>query len=154
MKVFVFAALLALAVASPLSLRKDNPDERGKYYQGDIRLPLPSMNKNGLIDESYRWPNGNVPYIIGASASFSTAQLNDIAKAMSDYSTLTGGCINWVERNGESDYVRFVDAQNDGCWSYVGRLGGLQEINYPDWCLDSYGSTMHEMLHTLGFYHQ
>ena len=32
--------------------------------------------------------------------------------------------------------------------------GGQQEINYPDWCLDSYGSTMHEMYHCLGFFHE
>ena len=38
----------------------------GILEQGDI-LPnkkgfLPPMNRNGIIDEEYRWPNGEVPY--------------------------------------------------------------------------------------------
>lgn len=41
-----------------------------------------------------------------------------------------------------------------GCYSYVGRVGGSQTINYPQWCLDQYGSVQHEMLHALGFYHE
>ncbi|KAA0185760.1 hypothetical protein HAZT_HAZT010332 [Hyalella azteca] len=130
-----------------VAVRKDNPDER--YF--DIKGPTRPMTKNGLIDESYRWPNGRVPFVIAASVS--AAQEVAIRKAMSDYNTLTNGCIQFVDRNGEADYVRIV-YQEEGCWSYVGRLGGMQEINYPTWCTDSYGSTMHEMLHTLGFYHE
>jgi len=41
-----------------------------------------------------------------------------------------------------------------GCWSYVGMQGGKQEINYPDWCIDQYGSVLHEMYHALGFFHE
>ena len=48
---------------------KVNPYEGGKYYQGDMRLPLPKMTKNGLIDEQYRWPNGVVAYEINGDFS-------------------------------------------------------------------------------------
>ena len=33
-------------------------------------------------------------------------------------------------------------------------IGGKQEINYPDWCIDQWGSVLHEMLHALGFFHE
>jgi hypothetical protein len=145
------ACLIASALAGPHALRKDNPDERGPYYQGDIKGPLPKMNKNGLIDESFRWPGGVVPFEI--DGSISAAQETNIRAAMAEYDSITNGCIRFTDRAGEADYVRIV-YQEEGCWSYVGRLGGMQNINYPTWCTDSHGSTMHEMLHTLGFYHE
>ena len=37
-----------------------NADEIGEYYQGDILIAPGQNMKNGLIDESYRWPNGQV----------------------------------------------------------------------------------------------
>ena len=49
--------------------RKDNPDERGNHFQGDIVLPLHPMTKNGLIDESYRWTDGNLIYSIDGNFS-------------------------------------------------------------------------------------
>ena len=45
-------------------------------------------------------------------------------------------------------------SNNDGCHSSVGKRGGQQSINYPQWCLDRFGSTLHEMLHALGFHHE
>ena len=38
-----------------------NPDEWGPYFQGDI-IMLPEQ-RNGVIDTSYRWPNGQVAYV-------------------------------------------------------------------------------------------
>ena len=40
-----------------------NPEELGEYFEGDIILTT-GQEKNGLIDERYRWPNGIVPYEI------------------------------------------------------------------------------------------
>ena len=46
--------------------KPENLEEKGGFYQGDIMNPpeLRPNSKNGLIDESYRWPNGIVPYTI------------------------------------------------------------------------------------------
>lgn len=39
--------------------------EQSGLYEGDIMIYHSShMDKNGLIDESTRWPNGTVPYHI------------------------------------------------------------------------------------------
>ena len=40
-----------------------NPEELGDYFEGDIVL-APGQEKNGMIDERYRWPNGVIPYEI------------------------------------------------------------------------------------------
>ena len=45
-------------------------------------------------------------------------------------------------------------SNNIGCHSHVGKITGKQNINYPQWCLDNYGSVLHEMLHALGFFHE
>ena len=36
-----------------------NPEELGELPEGDI-----AGGYNGIIDESYRWPNGVVPFVI------------------------------------------------------------------------------------------
>jgi len=129
-----------------------NPEELGEFYQGDIMLPLPPMAKNGILDESYRWPNGVVSY--NFASTFSSSQKATVRAAMDEYESLTSNCITFKERTNEYDYVHFTHDNNQGCYSYVGKIGGSQTINYPDWCLGSHGSTMHEMYHALGFYHE
>ncbi|KAK7086373.1 hypothetical protein SK128_012175 [Halocaridina rubra] len=129
-----------------------NPEELGDFFEGDIMLPLPKMDKNGLLDEKYRWPNGVVSYDF--SSQFSDSQKANVRGSMDEYESMTNGCITFVERTDESDYVHFTQDDNQGCYSYVGKVGGSQTINYPQWCLDRHGSTLHEMLHALGFYHE
>merc|ERR1712180_320222 len=147
-------ALAGCAFAAPHTKplkRYGNPDEWGPHFQGDLIGPLPFLSKNGLLDEKYRWPEGKVPYEIGSE--FSSSQIASIHKAQEHYKTLTGGCIEWVPRTNEHDYVHF-QSEGSGCYSNVGKIGSRQHINYPQWCLDSFGSTLHEMYHTLGFYHE
>lgn len=50
-----------LAALSPTD--KQNPEELGHYYQGDI-LMTDEQERNGLLDERYRWPDGTVFYEI------------------------------------------------------------------------------------------
>lgn len=80
--------------------------------------------------------------------------MDTIQQALDEYSTLTDGCIQFKQRNGEEDYV-FFTSNDSGCHSYVGRMGGPQNINYESpGCLTRYGTVQHEMLHALGFYHE
>lgn len=44
--------------------------------------------------------------------------------------------------------------ENSGCWSYVGRLGGRQQLNLQlGGCIWD-DIIIHEFLHAAGFYHQ
>ena len=50
-------------------------------------------------------------------------------------------------RTNEEDYVNIV--RGDGCWSHVGRQGGVQELSIGHGCL--YQRTIiHEFVHALG----
>ncbi|KAK8404607.1 hypothetical protein O3P69_007685 [Scylla paramamosain] len=44
-----------------------NPEELGDAFEGDIVLPLPPQTRNGLIDETFHWPGGRVPYTIDST---------------------------------------------------------------------------------------
>ncbi|KAB7498768.1 Zinc metalloproteinase nas-7, partial [Armadillidium nasatum] len=129
--------------------RKGNPDEWGSEFQGDIKIPR--NGRNGLRNQNSRWPNGIVPYTFGTN--FADNKKPVVLKAMETYHNLTDNCIQFVERTDETDYVVLVE-RADGCWSYVGKIGGRQEINYPQWCIDNFGSVLHELYHCLGFYHE
>ena len=48
-------------------------------------------------------------------------ELLNIKKALDEYSDLTDGCIQWVPRSGESDYV-YIQSDDSGCHSNVGEI--------------------------------
>lgn len=45
-----------------------NPEELGSYFQGDIMITR-NPQRNGLKDESTRWPNKTIPYVITGNFS-------------------------------------------------------------------------------------
>ncbi len=74
---------------------------------------------------------------------------------MLSLSNYTGGCIEWRARDADvdEDYVA-LEKEDSGCSATVGRNGGRQRINYSSGCFDRYGTIPHEMLHSLGVYHE
>jgi len=124
-------------------------------FQGDMvlteeqlrQLNVTDTERNGIIGDSYRWPNAQVPYTI--SNSFSNSERNVILAAMSDYQTRT--CIAFVERTSQSNYVSII--KSSGCWSYVGRIGGAQQLSLGNGCVYNY-IAQHELMHAVGFFHE
>ena len=70
---------------------------------------------------------------------------------MSEISSKT--CITFTERANQLDYV-YIHRETSGCWSYVGRLGGRQELNLQSPSCVTMGIAAHELIHAIGFYHE
>jgi len=127
-------------------------------FEGDIQLtPLQERQLNATIangternairNTAYKWPSGRVPYVF--TNVFSESEKNIIRRAFAQYAAKT--CIQFVERNGERDYIELV---KKGCWSYVGRTGlGKQGVSLSGGCVHEY-IVIHELMHAIGFYHE
>lgn len=95
-----------------------------------------------------RWPGGRVPYVISSEAA---PYRDTIQAAISALASQTYA--RFVPRNGESDYVEFIQSDDPGaCYSYLGRTGGRQPIGVQGAC--PAGAVLHEMGHALGFIHE
>src|SRR5579859_3487933 len=121
---------LVLVAASALAIETHTGWWRGKkvvyrvrngraIWQGDMVLriedisispPLAVQPKTGVHrnatfigDPSYLWPNGTVPYTIGAAVPSALRQF--ITTAIQSYAANTP--IRWIPRTSEADYVMF-----------------------------------------------
>jgi hypothetical protein len=102
-----------------------------------------------VSDDSYLWPGGVIPYEIDGTVSAEKRSYVDWAVAhVTTQSMLTMRPRTPVEK----DYVVFTESGGSyGCSSYVGRIGGAQQIRVAD-C--GKGSVVHEIGHAAGFYHE
>ena len=75
----------------------------------------------------------------------------EVAALMFDIKTF--GCVKWVKRTTQSDYVA-ITCDEPGCFAYVGRAGGRQQLNLQKTGCFETGIIEHEMLHSLGVYHE
>ncbi|KAF6018342.1 ASTL [Bugula neritina] len=61
-------------------------------------------------------------------------------------------CVQFVPRKTQANYVQL--SMKRQCWSDLGRVGnGRQTVSLGRNCY-THGTVMHELLHTLGFYHE
>lgn len=155
MKFFVLAVLLCAQAISSLPV-ESGPGEFGDKFEGDIVLSAPQQDalssRTGLINTRYRWTNNIVPYMF---ADLTVAQ-QEWVRLNLDKMEEQIGCISFVERTTEADYVRVTNSDS-GCFSYIGRIGGAQQLNLQNYtpgtgCFVN-GTVQHEFIHALGFYH-
>ena len=96
-------------------------------YEGDIVLgPAAQFDPNveyavAISGNSYRWANGIIPYVI-AGGHPKKAQIEQAIQHLNQKTKL---CV--TPRTTQADYVEFISGS--GCWSYVGRQGGKQQIS-------------------------
>lgn len=60
-------------------------------------------------------------------------------------------CVRFIPRTTQADYVEIVSS--DGCWSWIGRIRGRQELSLARNGCVSKGTMIHEMVHAIGFTH-
>ncbi|KAM8921395.1 astacin-like metalloendopeptidase [Pelodytes ibericus] len=129
---------------------KANKESKRPMKEGDIPL---NLKRSAAKCASCRWPmssNGrvNVPYTI--SSDFNKFQVNMIAAAMQEYELLT--CVSFVPRTTEQDAISIISGV--GCWSSVGRTGGIQELSVAGSSCMLNGIIQHELNHALGMLHE
>ncbi|XP_040266587.1 embryonic protein UVS.2-like [Bufo bufo] len=73
-----------------------------------------------------------------------------ITEALETFKTLT--CIQFKERTTEKDYLKIHSGS--GCWSSIGKVGGVQELSLMSGGCMATGIVQHEIEHALGFYHE
>ncbi|XP_055344838.1 zinc metalloproteinase nas-6-like [Paramacrobiotus metropolitanus] len=129
------------------------------YWEGDIAgIDLEEVKGNAAANaadnDNLLWPNNTVPYEFSTqcSAAFGASEKKMIEEAMDIIMHYTGNCVKFVVRTNESDYVKFQKGFR--CLSSVGRVGQKQIIQLTSGCILHYGCIQHELMHTLGFYHE
>jgi hypothetical protein len=128
------------------------------FFEGDIllgrRQEFEGPTPRGVVitgpdgGKSFRWPQGEVPYEVS-----SPALQERVTWAMDHWQTRTP--IRFILRIGANsaqypNYVSFID--DGACYSSVGMQGGRQVISIGPGC--SAGSTVHEIGHMLGLWHE
>ncbi|CAD5123995.1 DgyrCDS12301 [Dimorphilus gyrociliatus] len=110
-----------------------------------------SRKKRNVLSKEMRtwlWKEGIVPYVFDSSTVAESIPI--IRKAMDDMELKT--CLKFVARTNQNDYLNIKDA--GGCWSFVGRYAGKQDVSLAPKCLKKTGIIQHELMHAVGFWHE
>lgn len=95
---------------------KQNIEALGGQFEGDMVLEekqkraLLGLEKTGVINLSYRWPNATVPYVL-ADGYFTQGQVEQIERGLRAIEAVS--CIRFVHRTDESNYVEVIVSQKN-----------------------------------------
>ncbi|VDO64748.1 unnamed protein product [Haemonchus placei] len=94
-----------------------------------------------------RWQGNIIPYTL--SSDYSDEQKKIIRLSLDSLEQIS--CFRFVPRSDEKDFLAFMPL--DGCYSYVGKVGGTQVISLAVDCIADY-IIWHEVMHAIGFEHE
>ncbi|XP_077162385.1 astacin-like metalloendopeptidase [Paroedura picta] len=100
-----------------------------------------------------RWPKKGgivqIPYVI--SHKYDKPSIKIIQEAFEDFAKFT--CVKFIPYSYQRDFISIVPLS--GCFSSVGRVGGMQVVSLAPACLKrGKGVALHEFMHVLGFWHE
>lgn len=136
----------------------NNPEE-GVHHQGDILLSNTAQTIQMFQEQL--WPYGIVYYTVDETMENNPHQLGIVQEAMQIIMGET--CVKfqriYPDKTGKYPVQSWVHIVGNysGCTSDLGRnpFGGPSIINLNvDTCFDVIGHALHELLHTLGIYHE
>uniref|UniRef100_A0A2A4K808 Metalloendopeptidase n=1 Tax=Heliothis virescens TaxID=7102 RepID=A0A2A4K808_HELVI len=167
MILLILSTIVLNSTAAPIwedeDLEKDG--EFGEYFEGDMVLTKSQQeaiseatdadSRNGLRNLAKRWPNRTVVYHIEEN-NFDEEQVQKIEAALADIAN--NSCLSFRRRERDDEHAVIVQGNKSGCYSNVGFSipddeGEVRQVlNLAKGCF-KHGTVVHEMLHTLGFYH-
>lgn len=137
----IFTMLFLVPIMGQESKQQKLIEEFHKNIYAEPPKQFEALNVGSGIYRKWSCP---LPYLINNNIT----DKNNIINAMNYISNNTGW--SFIERTDEKDYIHFQDL--DGCWSYLGRLGGEQAISISNGC--DFGAIVHEIAHAIGVEHE
>lgn len=107
--------------------------------------------EDAISNKRYRWPK-LIPYYFERSSSQKMRKA--VYSAIAGYEKKT--CLRFKEISPYEGrrYKGFIQFfRGGGCFSYVGMMGGEQQISIGNGC-EYHGIATHEIMHALGFFHE
>ncbi|KAH8398434.1 hypothetical protein KR215_002045 [Drosophila sulfurigaster] len=156
MRSLLIVSLLIFALAKDISAAparvETDPELTAGYFEGD--MVLEQQGRNGLVNENYRWPNRIIYYFI--NRNIDQEHRDHILRGIRVLEA--NSCLVFKEATSDQSYYINVTSEAGGCYSYVGYLNRVQQLNLQNYDIDTgcfrIGTIVHEFLHSLGFYHQ
>ncbi|VDM64889.1 unnamed protein product [Angiostrongylus costaricensis] len=130
--------------------------KQAEELMGDIKANRGNRNKRQAFRDSRYpktlWTNGNVYFSYGSNACSSSlmflfAPKSEAAKRVFEkaaYMWSTETCIAFGESSTATDRIELI--KNGGCWSHVGRIGGVQALSLGQGCESILSATNYQTL--------
>jgi len=132
--------------ASPelIDFLKTLPPDQTDYVIDDMVFRVSDLEKSGFTGT--RWTDGIVYYEFDANVS--TARRDIWRDAAHNW--FCAADLTFIEGQGDGDFIHVFSGT--GNWSYVGMIGGQQDLSIVSW--NTFFTVAHEIGHALGLIHE